>query len=322
MHVLVCMRVCMCMCVHDVSVRCDFLYVCLFVCACASVCVCGCDACVYVHMCCSKLKQYHFIFDAKTVPYSTNKVFCNTCETVPYSTKTVLHSTQNRSTFNAKPFRIQRKTVPHSTQNRSAFNAKPFRIQRKTVPHSTHSNAKPFRIQRKTVPHSTQNCSTFNAKPFCIQRKTVPHSTQNHSKFGQNHSEFGQNRSHITAKLGTILWGSEKPFQPSVRRSLRRTSFANRSTNQILYPWWELEEIGCQVKYATGDTDRDIAVTAVNESLHKHVTVIGEDTDLLVFMLFYTTKPSSFGLIYRSDKEAMKNSKIYDKYKYKQKLKK
>ena len=70
----------------------------------------------------------------------------------------------------------------------------------------------------------------------------------------------------------------------------------------------KLEEIGCQVKYATGDADRDIAVTAVNESLHQHVTVIGEDTDLLVLMLFYTTKPSS-GLIYKVTKKLQRTVK-------------
>ena len=49
-HVLVCMRVHTCMCMRDVSVRCDVLYVCVSVCVCVRVhvCVCVCMCVVVV----------------------------------------------------------------------------------------------------------------------------------------------------------------------------------------------------------------------------------------------------------------------------------
>ena len=100
-HVLVCVHVrawCICGVIF-----------CMFVCLCVHVQVCVC-VCLGGGGGGSKLKQYRSIFNAKTVSYSTNKLFCNTRKTVP-------HSTKNRSTFDEK-------TVPHSMQNRSAFNAK------------------------------------------------------------------------------------------------------------------------------------------------------------------------------------------------------
>ena len=66
-------------------------------CACACVCVCWggggggggvgecvmhVNACMCICACCSKLMQNCSIFDAKTVLYSTNKLFCNSRKTV------------------------------------------------------------------------------------------------------------------------------------------------------------------------------------------------------------------------------------------------
>ena len=81
-----------------------------------------------------------------------------------------------------------------------------------------------------------------------------------------------------------------------------------------------LEQTGCCVVNTTSDTDCDNAVNGVKQSLWKDATVIGEYANLLILMLFYSWNPSFLKLIYRCDKGATKNSKIYDIYRYGQKL--
>ena len=78
-----------------------------------------------------------------------------------------------------------------------------------------------------------------------------------------------------------------------------------------------LQKCGCQVFYENGDADIKIAKTAVEESLTKNVTLIGEDTDLLVLLLYYCAEKSDFNLYFRSDKENKKKDNIiHDIYHY------
>ena len=63
---------------------------------------------------------------------------------------------------------------------------------------------------------------------------------------------------------------------------------------------------------AKGDADVDIATAAVSSSLTKTTTLIGEDTDLLVLLLYYcTTQPPGKRLYFRSDKNRSQ-CKVYD----------
>ena len=63
-----------------------------------------------------------------------------------------------------------------------------------------------------------------------------------------------------------------------------------------------LRNAGCTVVYAEEDADVDIAILACRESLSKNITVVGEDSDILVLLLYYSTIfDSAFKLMYRSD---------------------
>ena len=54
--------------------------------------------------------------------------------------------------------------------------------------------------------------------------------------------------------------------------------------------------------YADEDADVDVAVIACTESMSNNVTVVGEDTDLLILLLYYSTLyDSAYNLTFRSD---------------------
>ncbi|CAB1420754.1 unnamed protein product [Pleuronectes platessa] len=71
----------------------------------------------------------------------------------------------------------------------------------------------------------------------------------------------------------------------------------------------ELEKKGCSVINAPGDADVDIVKAAVKASEHQPTTLIGEDTDLLILLLFYAGTKNR-GLYFRSDKS--KATKVYN----------
>lgn len=65
----------------------------------------------------------------------------------------------------------------------------------------------------------------------------------------------------------------------------------------------ELRKRGCHVINSSGDADVDITKAAVEASCYHTTTLIGEDTDLLVLLLFYA-QPGSKDLYFRLDKSA------------------
>ena len=76
----------------------------------------------------------------------------------------------------------------------------------------------------------------------------------------------------------------------------------------------KLEQVGCKVLFAKEDADLEIARISINESLMKNVTLIGEDTDLLLLLLFYSAKnDSSFKLRCRGDRENKRQAKTVHK---------
>jgi hypothetical protein len=50
-----------------------------------------------------------------------------------------------------------------------------------------------------------------------------------------------------------------------------------------------LKQKGCHVIQAEGDADVDIVKAAVSMSGYKSTTLIGEDTDLLILLLYHET---------------------------------
>jgi len=61
-----------------------------------------------------------------------------------------------------------------------------------------------------------------------------------------------------------------------------------------------VQKEGCHVIHADGDADVDIVKAAITMSSYKSTTLIGEDTDLLVLLLYHGAKDCKdlyFGLI-------------------------
>ena len=59
-----------------------------------------------------------------------------------------------------------------------------------------------------------------------------------------------------------------------------------------------MQQKGCDVIQAEGDADVDIAKAAINMSAMRPTTLIGEDTDLLVLLLFHTDMLSVLNSIF------------------------
>ena len=95
---------------------------------------------------------------------------------------------------------------------------------------------------------------------------------------------------------------------------LSKEDFLSHSQNKAKFAYLigeKLKQVGCRVVHSTDDADRDIAVTSVHESLTKDVTVIGEDTDLLILMLYCETGGYGRGRVYGgSDIENCQNQVI------------
>ena len=86
--------------------------------------------------------------------------------------------------------------------------------------------------------------------------------------------------------------------------SQARREFLSRDTNKqrlVQMISDQLRERDCIVVNAHGDADVDIVKTAVETSLQHTTTVIGEDTDLLVLLLYYA-QGEVMNLYFRSDK--------------------
>ena len=84
----------------------------------------------------------------------------------------------------------------------------------------------------------------------------------------------------------------------------KREAFLSRDTNKqrlIRMISDQLRERDCTVVNAHGDAYMDIVKTAVETSLQHTTTLIGEDTDLLVLLLYYA-QGEVMNLYFRSDK--------------------
>ena len=73
-----------------------------------------------------------------------------------------------------------------------------------------------------------------------------------------------------------------------------------------------LKDRGCTVHNAIGDADVDIVGAAVSSSEKGNTTVIGEDTDLLILLLYHANY-TGFKLYYRSDvRRGQSPNPVYD----------
>ena len=110
----------------------------------------------------------------------------------------------------------------------------------------------------------------------------------------------------LTLRLSSIqelsMWGKKMIFSPDLA--------INKGSSHSLPK-------SCTVINASGDADVDIVVAAVKASDNQPTTLIGEDTDLLIFLLYYAGT-NNRGLCFRTDKS--KATKVYGISKMKQVL--
>ncbi len=72
-----------------------------------------------------------------------------------------------------------------------------------------------------------------------------------------------------------------------------------------------MRQKGCHVIHAEGDADVDIVKAAITMSSYKSTTLIGEDTDLLVLLLYLAAKDCK-NLYFRPDKHKQKCINVYN----------
>jgi len=106
-------------------------------------------------------------------------------------------------------------------------------------------------------------------------------------------------------------------FQPSTVCNINKEEFLSNCNNKqkiIFLIGIHLTRHGCRVVHSKGDADVDIAKTAVVASSSSTVTVIGEDTDILVLLIYWCCV-SKHALFMRSDIKrtvSTKSNVVYD----------
>ena len=73
-----------------------------------------------------------------------------------------------------------------------------------------------------------------------------------------------------------------------------------QAINQLIME--RLRQSGCEVIQAEGDANVEIAKVAVTKSPFQSTTLAGEDTDILLMLLYYTETTNCTALYFRSDK--------------------
>ena len=94
-------------------------------------------------------------------------------------------------------------------------------------------------------------------------------------------------------------------FTPEMKFSGIKKTFLNNIQNKsrmIQLIGASLQHVNCKVHYSEEDADVDIAVRACQDATLSNVTVVGEDSDLLVLLIYYSTiYRSQFKLLFKSD---------------------
>ena len=113
------------------------------------------------------------------------------------------------------------------------------------------------------------------------------------------HQRRGENTHPIiNFNAETVFMGRKDEF---LSRSCNKQGLINLITKQM-------KKKGCTVFNTTGDADVEIVKAAVKASEHHTTTLVGEDTDLLMLLLYYAG--DNRGLYFRSDK--LRAHKVYN----------
>ena len=107
----------------------------------------------------------------------------------------------------------------------------------------------------------------------------------------------------ITHRRRSTVTSRDVNFSPGMKFAGQRESFlANENNKQAFISLLSemLKKRGCSVHNADGDADVDIVYAAVSSSEYATTIVIGEDTDLLILLLYHA-RNRGFKLYYCSD---------------------
>ena len=115
-------------------------------------------------------------------------------------------------------------------------------------------------------------------------------------------------RREININYPGVNFTSETEFEG------KQVEFLSKGSNKrqlIILISDELRKVGCMVIQAEGDADVDIAKAAANTAYSYSTTLIGEDTDLLIILLYYATSDGK-QLYFRSDNHSRGIPKVYN----------
>ena len=106
---------------------------------------------------------------------------------------------------------------------------------------------------------------------------------------------------HMRRSGGTI--GVTVHFTTSMARQTKKAEFLSKKHNKqrlIALLSQRLEQAGCEIHQARGDADIFIVQTALTSAAMQESVLIGDDTDLLV-LLIYHTKNDRHNVIFRPE---------------------
>lgn len=98
--------------------------------------------------------------------------------------------------------------------------------------------------------------------------------------------------------------GQTVNFSAQMKFNGHKSTFLSNKMNKqriIDLTGMHLTQQGCQVVHSNDDADLDIVMACVESAKTQTTTLIGEDTDLIILLLYWIPTPSTFNIYVRSD---------------------
>ena len=139
------------------------------------------------------------------------------------------------------------------------------------------------------------------------------------TKYGSNATiifdgyESGNSTKDMTHRIRNNATGPKINFNEKMKFQSKKDIFLSNSFNKqrMIYLIGEkLTDVFCTVVHSKADADVNIAKSAIAALSTNNIFLIGEDTDLLILMLYFVPEQSNFKLYFGSNKE-----NVYDIYK-------
>jgi len=107
--------------------------------------------------------------------------------------------------------------------------------------------------------------------------------------------------------------GATVTFTENMKVTLKKDNFLANPKNCFL------QEDNCPTYHAEGDADVLIVKTAVESARERNIVLLGDDTDLLVLLCFYT-RSDSFDLYFKPEPKANSRKRVWNMKKVKEQL--